>query len=398
MPLVVFTFYLRRAAGAVGRLPLIFSLAGITDWLDGQLARAWSSNRSWAASSIPIADKLLVATTLFMLAATQRISGWPSCRRSSSCAREILVSGLREHLAGARERAGLAARQMEDGDPDGRDRRAAGRRCRARVLPAKFLGEACCGSPPRLRWSPATNISTPASSMMQCEAVQPAIKAAQAERRDQAVSGPAMRVFGLAGWSGSGKTTLLIRLLPALLARGSRVSTMKHAHHAFDIDQPGKDSYRHREAGATEVMISSSQRWALMHELRGAAEPPLAELLAHMAPVDLVLVEGFKRAAHPEARNPSRRRRQAAALRPRTATSSRSPRTCRSPASAAAAPRARRCRRDRRFHHRSLPIAGGRGAAQRRLLRLRRRADVGRRGAGAARRSSRRSPKPRPWR
>lgn len=109
-----------------------------------------------------------------------------------------------------------------------------------------------------------------------------------------------MRVFGLAGWSGSGKTTLMTQLLPALLHRGVSVSTIKHAHHAFDVDQPGKDSYRHREAGATEVMISSEKRWALMHELRGDAEPPLAELLRHMAPVDLVMVEGFKRTAMPK--------------------------------------------------------------------------------------------------
>jgi molybdopterin-guanine dinucleotide biosynthesis adapter protein len=108
------------------------------------------------------------------------------------------------------------------------------------------------------------------------------------------------QVFGLAGWSGSGKTTLLARLLPALIARGVSVSTIKHAHHAFDVDQPGKDSYRHREAGATEVMVSSANRWALMHELRGAAEPPLDQLLRHMSPVDLVIVEGFKRAAVPK--------------------------------------------------------------------------------------------------
>jgi len=108
------------------------------------------------------------------------------------------------------------------------------------------------------------------------------------------------RIFGLAGWSGSGKTTLVIRLIPALLARGISVSTVKHAHHAFDIDQPGKDSWRHREAGASEVLISSSQRWALMHEHRGAHEPGLAELLPHMSPVDLVLVEGFKREAYPK--------------------------------------------------------------------------------------------------
>jgi molybdopterin-guanine dinucleotide biosynthesis adapter protein len=108
----------------------------------------------------------------------------------------------------------------------------------------------------------------------------------------------AMQVFGLAGWSGSGKTTLLVRLLPVLIARGLTVSTVKHAHHAFDIDQPGKDSRRHREAGASEVMAASANRWALMHEHRGAAEPPLAALLQHMSPVDLVLVEGFKGETH----------------------------------------------------------------------------------------------------
>jgi molybdopterin-guanine dinucleotide biosynthesis adapter protein len=108
----------------------------------------------------------------------------------------------------------------------------------------------------------------------------------------------AMQVFGLAGWSGSGKTTLLIRLLPALIARGLTVSTVKHAHHAFDVDQPGKDSWRHREAGASEVMVASANRWALMHEHRGAAEPPLAALLRQMSRVDLVLVEGFKGEAH----------------------------------------------------------------------------------------------------
>jgi len=104
-----------------------------------------------------------------------------------------------------------------------------------------------------------------------------------------------MRVFGLVGWSGSGKTTLLVELLPLLVERGLRVSTCKHAHHAFDVDKPGKDSYRHRAAGATEVMISSSYRWALMHELRDSPEPELDEIVARMTPVDLLLVEGFKR-------------------------------------------------------------------------------------------------------
>jgi len=106
-----------------------------------------------------------------------------------------------------------------------------------------------------------------------------------------------MRAFGLAGWSGSGKTTLMTRLLPELTGRGVTVSTVKHAHHDFDVDQPGKDSWQHRQAGATEVLVASDRRWALMHELRGAVEPGLVELVQHMSPVDLLLVEGFKR--HP---------------------------------------------------------------------------------------------------
>jgi molybdopterin-guanine dinucleotide biosynthesis adapter protein len=109
-----------------------------------------------------------------------------------------------------------------------------------------------------------------------------------------------MRVIGIAGWSGAGKTTLLAKLIPRLVARGVRVSTVKHAHHAFDVDQPGKDSHTHRMAGATEVLVSSANRWALMHELRGTPEPTLPELLAKLAPVDLVIVEGFKHGTHPK--------------------------------------------------------------------------------------------------
>ncbi len=109
-----------------------------------------------------------------------------------------------------------------------------------------------------------------------------------------------MRVIGFAGWSGAGKTTLIVKLIPALRARGFTISTVKHAHHNFDIDTPGKDSYEHRMAGAMEVLVASDQRFALMHELRGAPEPPLGELLGKLAPVDLVLIEGFKRDAHPK--------------------------------------------------------------------------------------------------
>jgi molybdopterin-guanine dinucleotide biosynthesis protein B len=109
-----------------------------------------------------------------------------------------------------------------------------------------------------------------------------------------------MRIIGLAGWSGAGKTTLLTKVIPRLVARGCKVSTVKHAHHAFDVDQPGKDSHTHRLAGATEVLVGSASRWALVHELRGGPEVSLGMLLAKLAPVDLVLVEGFKREAHPK--------------------------------------------------------------------------------------------------
>ena len=103
-----------------------------------------------------------------------------------------------------------------------------------------------------------------------------------------------MRVIGLAGWSGAGKTTLLTRLIPHFLKEGLRVSIIKHAHHDFDVDVPGKDSWQHRQSGAEEVLVSSGKRWALMHELRGTSEPRLPELLAKMSRVDLVIVEGFK--------------------------------------------------------------------------------------------------------
>jgi molybdopterin-guanine dinucleotide biosynthesis protein B len=109
-----------------------------------------------------------------------------------------------------------------------------------------------------------------------------------------------MKIFGLAGWSGSGKTTLIVKLIPELVGRGISVSTLKHAHHDFDIDQPGKDSYEHRKAGANEVMISASNRWALMHELRDEEEPSIDDLVRQLAPADLLLVEGFKWHAHPK--------------------------------------------------------------------------------------------------
>jgi len=107
-----------------------------------------------------------------------------------------------------------------------------------------------------------------------------------------------MKIFGIAGWSGSGKTTLIAKLLPELTARGLRVSTLKHSSHAFDIDKPGKDSHTHRQSGASEVMVSSARRWALIHENRNEPEAALDDLIARMTPVDLLLVEGFKAYAH----------------------------------------------------------------------------------------------------
>ena len=118
--------------------------------------------------------------------------------------------------------------------------------------------------------------------------------------RIQRGSGTAGRVIGFAGYSGSGKTTLLEQLVPELVRRGLRVSVVKHAHHSFDIDQPGKDSYRHRMAGAQEVLVSSRARWALMSELRALPELTLREILAKLGPCDLVLVEGFKREPIPK--------------------------------------------------------------------------------------------------
>jgi molybdopterin-guanine dinucleotide biosynthesis adapter protein len=109
-----------------------------------------------------------------------------------------------------------------------------------------------------------------------------------------------VKVFGFAGWSGSGKTTLIEKLIPRFAGSGLHVSLIKHAHHTFDVDQPGKDSYRHRHAGAAEVLVTSSRRWVVMHELRGAAEPAFEEHLKRLSPCDIVIVEGFKHARIPK--------------------------------------------------------------------------------------------------
>jgi molybdopterin-guanine dinucleotide biosynthesis protein B len=109
-----------------------------------------------------------------------------------------------------------------------------------------------------------------------------------------------MKVFGFAGWSGSGKTTLIEKLIPRFVKRGLRVSLIKHAHHTFDVDQPGKDSWRHRHAGASEVLVTSSRRWVLMHELRGTQEPAFEDQVKRLSPCDLLIVEGFKHAPIPK--------------------------------------------------------------------------------------------------
>ena len=109
-----------------------------------------------------------------------------------------------------------------------------------------------------------------------------------------------MNIFGVTGWKNAGKTGLMERLVTDITARGFTVSTLKHAHHSFDVDHPGKDSHRHRTAGASQVLLSSGTRWALMSELRGTAEPSLTDLLTKLDPVDLILIEGYKRDTHPK--------------------------------------------------------------------------------------------------
>lgn len=109
-----------------------------------------------------------------------------------------------------------------------------------------------------------------------------------------------MKIFGFAGWSGSGKTTLVKAVIPALIERGLKISTIKHTHHNFDIDRPGKDSFEHRAAGAHEVVITGAARWALLHENRGEPEPDINAMLSRMSPVDLVIIEGFKSYSHPK--------------------------------------------------------------------------------------------------
>ncbi len=171
-----------------------------------------------------------------------------------------------------------------------------------------------------------------------------------------------MRAIGFAGFSGAGKTTLIVRLVPELNRRGFGVSTIKHAHHDFDVDRPGKDSYEHRAAGAQEVLVVSAKRLALMRELRGAPEPSLADLLRLIAPVDLVLVEGFKRDPFAQDRGLSQGQRQAAAS-PRRRFDRRLGRRFRRPVGASAASVDRRHPRRGRSGPRACSARRGRSRA-----------------------------------
>jgi molybdopterin-guanine dinucleotide biosynthesis protein MobB len=209
--------------------------------------------------------------------------------------REILVSGLREYLAGLR--VGLPVSRLAKwktaiqmvaigvlivGDAGWH------------VMPVVAIGET-------LLWLAA--LLTLVTGYDYLRAGLSHIAGPPRRGRGKPQRSREMRIFGLAGWSGSGKTTLLTALIPELVGRGVTVSTIKHAHHEFDIDKPGKDSWLHRQAGASEVMVASSRRFALMHELRDAPEPTLDELVARMAPVDLLLVEGFQGARSSKARS-----------------------------------------------------------------------------------------------
>ena len=270
---------------------MLFSTAAITDYFDGRLARSRRQQSDLGRMLDPIADKLLVGAALMMLVGLGRLSTWGLYPAIVIMLREILVSGLREYLAELRiglpvtplakwktgfqmgaigtllagnSTARLAAPAVRAGHRDRRGDAVGGRRADA----VDRLGLPDRGRAPRLR------------------------RAARRGTR-QAPNALIVRVLGIVGWSGSGKTTLLTRLIPLLRARGLTVSTVKHTHHGFDMDRPGKDTYRHREAGAHEVLVASGTRWALLHEVEGP-EPELPELLARMQPVDLVLVEGYK--------------------------------------------------------------------------------------------------------
>ncbi|MEC9347752.1 MAG: molybdopterin-guanine dinucleotide biosynthesis protein B [Pseudomonadota bacterium] len=258
----------------------LFVAASITDWLDGVLARRWNAGSKFGQFMDPIADKLLVVAVILLLAANGPVQGWHLAPAIVILCREMFVSGLREFLAN---------RQTE--------------------LPVTKLA----------KWKTATQMAALTVLLLPWpEVVAPGlmlfwiaallsaqtgygyVRAAFAPPRTNAEAAPRRHVVGIAGWSGAGKTTLLDRLIPELVERGLTVSTVKHTHHAVDLDREGKDTYRHRLAGAREVMLANAARFALMREHDGAPEPTLDDLLARMAPVDIVLVEGFKFAIMPK--------------------------------------------------------------------------------------------------
>ncbi len=266
---------------------ILFSAAAITDYFDGKLARSRRQQSDLGRMLDPIADKLLVGAALMMLVGKGRLSDWGLYPAIVIMLREILVSGLREYLAGIR--IGLPVTRLAKWKTG---------------FQMGALGTLLAGNSTR---DPAAPVVSSRVGNRRGDAVgrgsadhdhRLGLPDRRAASRDRPCSGrggsqAAVKVLGIVGWSGSGKTSLLEMLLPRLRARGLSVSTIKHAHHGFDMDRPGKDSYRHRQAGAQEVLVSTAARWALLHEVSGP-EPGLPDLLARLAPVDLVLVEGFK--------------------------------------------------------------------------------------------------------
>ena len=292
IPLLVVLVALRQPAADLAAC-VLFSTAAITDYFDGKLARTRRQQSDLGRMLDPIADKLLVGAALMMLVGQGRLSAWGLYPAIVIMLREILVSGLREYLAGDPYRpAGHAARQVEDRLPDGRTRHPARRRLDC-ALAASVIH-------PGHRHRRGHAVGRRSADVVDRLGLPhrrraPCLRAA-CRQPDRTPDTLTVRVLGIVGWSGSGKTTLLTKLIPLLRARGLMVSTVKHTHHGFDMDRPGKDTYRHREAGAHEVLVAAGTRWALLHEVVGP-EPDLPELLARMQPVDLVLVEGYK--THP---------------------------------------------------------------------------------------------------
>lgn len=258
----------------------LFVAASVTDWLDGVLARRWNAGSKFGQFMDPIADKLLVVAVIVLLAAEGPVNGWHLVPAIVILCREMFVSGLREFLANRRTE--LPVTRLAKW-------KTATQMGALTVLLIPFQDIEAAGL--ALFWLAA---------LLSAQTGYGYVRAAFAPASLNDNAAPARHVVGIAGWSGSGKTTLLDRLIPELTARGLTVSTVKHTHHDVDLEQAGKDTHRHRLAGAREVMLANAARFALMREHGGAPEPTLDDLLARMARVDIVLVEGFKFALMPK--------------------------------------------------------------------------------------------------